>query len=37
MTATWGHPGYVAMDVLLEDGRLKLFCHLQLEEVDGAV
>jgi hypothetical protein len=31
-----GHPGYVAMDVLLEDGRLKLLWHHELEEVDEA-
>jgi hypothetical protein len=31
--AMWGDPEYVALDVLLEDGRLQLFWHYELEEV----
>jgi len=30
--ARWGAPDYVALDVLLEDGRLELFWHHELEE-----
>jgi len=27
----WGHPDYVALDVLLDDGRLELFWHHELD------
>ena len=29
----WGHPDYVALDVLLDDGRLELFWYHELEEL----
>ena len=29
----WGSPHYLALDVLLEDGRSELFWHHELEEV----
>jgi hypothetical protein len=29
----WGNPEYVALDVLLEDGRTQLFWHHELEEI----
>jgi hypothetical protein len=29
----WGHPEYLALDVRMEDGRLQLFWHYELEEV----
>jgi hypothetical protein len=32
----WGSPDYVALDVLLDDGRTQLFWHHQLEEVKEA-
>ncbi len=28
----WGDPGYAALDVLLDDGSLRLFWHHELEE-----
>lgn len=31
----WGHPEYVALDVLLGDGRTQLFWHHELEEHNG--
>jgi hypothetical protein len=32
----WGNPGYPALDVLLDDGTLRLFWHHELgEEVDA--
>jgi hypothetical protein len=30
----WGSPHYVALDVLLDDGRTQLFWHYELEEID---
>ena len=30
----WGDPTYIALDVLLEDGRSELFWHHELEELD---
>jgi hypothetical protein len=30
----WGSPDYVALDVLLDDGRLELFWHHELEEFE---
>jgi hypothetical protein len=32
ITGRWGHPEYVALDVLLGDGRTQLFWHHELEE-----
>jgi hypothetical protein len=29
----WGNPDYVALDVLLEDGRSELFWYHELEEI----
>ena len=29
----WGDPEYLALDVLLEDGRTQLFWHHELEEI----
>ena len=29
----WGHPEYLALDVLMEDGSSSLFWHHELEEV----
>ena len=29
----WGHPEYLALDVRMEDGRLQLFWHHEVEEV----
>ena len=35
--AKWGNPEYLALDVLMEDGRTLLFWHHELEEVaEGA-
>jgi hypothetical protein len=31
--AKWGNPHYLALDVLLEDGRTQLFWHHELEEI----
>jgi hypothetical protein len=28
----WGHPEYLALDVLMEDGSSSLFWHYELEE-----
>ena len=33
--AKWGNPGYLALDVLLDDGRTQLFWHHELEEIDA--
>lgn len=30
----WGDPNYVALDVLLDEGRSELFWHHELEELD---
>jgi hypothetical protein len=35
ISAKWGDPEYLALDVLLEDGRAQLFWHHELEEIDG--
>jgi hypothetical protein len=29
----WGNPEYIALDVLLDDGRSELFWHHELEEI----
>jgi N-acyl-D-aspartate/D-glutamate deacylase len=34
ISAKWGSPDYVALDVLLDDGRSALFWHHQLEEYE---
>ena len=31
----WGHPEYLALDVLLDDGRTQLFWHHEVEEIDA--
>jgi len=31
--AKWGNPEYLALDVLMEDGRTLLFWHHELEEI----
>jgi hypothetical protein len=36
ITGRWGSPNYVALDVLLDDGRSQLFWHHELEEHNGA-
>jgi hypothetical protein len=30
----WGNPGYVALDVLLDEGHWLLFWYHELEEID---
>ena len=35
ITRRWGHPEYVALAVLLGDGRTQLFWHHELEEHNG--
>jgi hypothetical protein len=29
----WGNPDYIALDMLLDDGRSELFWHHELEEI----
>ena len=31
----WGSPGFLALDVLLDDGSSELFWHLELEDIEG--
>ena len=31
----WGSPGFLAFEVLLEDGRSELFWQYELEEIEG--
>jgi len=33
ITGRWGSPDYLALDVLLDDGRTQLFWHHELEEI----
>jgi hypothetical protein len=33
ISGRWGDPGYVALDVRMEDGRSQLFWHHELERV----
>jgi hypothetical protein len=33
VSGKWGNPEYLALDVLLDDGRLELFWHYELEEI----
>jgi hypothetical protein len=35
ITGRWGHLSYLALDVLLDDGRSQLFWHHELEEIEG--
>jgi len=35
ISARWGNPEYLALDLLLEDGRTQLFWHHELEGIDG--
>jgi hypothetical protein len=35
ITGRWGHPSFVALDVLLDDGGTQLFWHHELEEIEG--
>jgi hypothetical protein len=35
ITGRWGSPHYLALDVLLDDGRTPLFWHHELEEIEG--
>jgi hypothetical protein len=30
----WGHPDYLALDVLLDDGHSQPFWHPELEDID---
>ena len=32
ISARWGHPEYLALDVLMEDGSSQLFWHYELED-----
>ena len=31
----WGNPKYLALDVLLDDGRTQLFWHHELDGIDA--
>ena len=31
----WGNPEYLALEVLLDDGRTLLFWHHELDEIDA--
>jgi hypothetical protein len=33
ISARWDNPEYLALDVVLEDGRTQLFWHHELEEI----
>jgi hypothetical protein len=33
----WGNPSYIALDVLLDDGRSELFWHHELEEITQSI
>jgi hypothetical protein len=35
ITGRWGHPEYVALDVLMAHGRTQLFWHHELEDIEG--
>ena len=35
ITGRWGHPSFVALDVLLDDGSSELFWHHELEDIEG--
>jgi hypothetical protein len=34
ITKRWGDPGYVAVDVLMDDGTSQLFWHHELDGLD---
>jgi hypothetical protein len=36
ITGRWGDPNYVALDVLLNDGRSQLFWHHELEKIEDS-
>jgi hypothetical protein len=36
ITGKWGNPKYLALDVLLDDGRTLLFWHYELEQIDAS-
>jgi hypothetical protein len=36
ITGRWGNPEYLALDVLLDDGRTLLFWHYELEQIDAS-
>jgi hypothetical protein len=36
ISGQWGHPEYLALDVLLDDGRTLLFWHYELEQIDAS-
>ena len=36
ITGKWGNPEYLALDVLLDDGRTILFWHYELEQIDAS-
>ena len=36
ITGKWGNPDYLALDVLLDDGRTLLFWHYELEQIDAS-
>lgn len=33
ITRRWGNPDYAALDVILDDGTIKLFWHHELEKI----
>ena len=33
ISAKWGNPEYLALDVRMQDGRMQLFWHHELEEI----
>ena len=35
ITGKWGNPEYLALDVLVDDGRTLLFWHYELDEIDA--
>jgi hypothetical protein len=36
VSGKWGSPEYLALDVLLDDGRTLLFWHHELDEIDAS-
>ena len=34
ITRRWGNPGHAALDVLLDDGSLRLFWYYELKQAD---
>jgi hypothetical protein len=37
ISGKWGNPEYLALDVQLDEGRMQLFWHHELEEIDVEV